>query len=67
MNLQLAATQPEDRLFIEPEMCDYLRIRPRQRYSWRIQGLIPYIKIGKAVRFRKSEVDAALDRLRVAS
>ncbi len=29
-------------------------------------GLLPYFKIGRAVRFRRSEVDAALERLRMA-
>jgi predicted DNA-binding transcriptional regulator AlpA len=28
-------------------------------------GLIPYFKIGRAARFRKSEVDAALERMRM--
>jgi hypothetical protein len=28
-------------------------------------GLIPYFKIGRAVRFRKSELDAALERMRM--
>jgi excisionase family DNA binding protein len=28
-------------------------------------GLIPYLKIGRAVRFRKAEVDAALERMRI--
>jgi hypothetical protein len=28
-------------------------------------GLIPYFKIGLAVRFRKTELDAALERMRI--
>jgi hypothetical protein len=32
----------------------------RNLYCWRMAGLIPYFKIGRSVRFRKSEVDAAL-------
>jgi hypothetical protein len=28
-------------------------------------GLIPYFKIGRAVRFKKSELNAALGKLRV--
>jgi predicted DNA-binding transcriptional regulator AlpA len=27
--------------------------------------LVPYFKIGRAVRFRRSEVDAALERMRM--
>ena len=49
----------------EGEVCDYLRIKPRQLYAWRIQGFIPYIKIGRALRFRRAEVEAALDRMSI--
>lgn len=66
MNEQSSATQPLDRLLTEAEVCDYLRIRPRQLYTWRLEGLVPYLKIGKAVRFRKTDIDAALDKLRIA-
>ena len=31
----------------------------------RVAGLVPYFKIGRAVRFRKSELDAALERMRM--
>jgi len=47
----------------EPQFCEFLRIKPRQLYDWRKCRLIPYIKIGKALRFRRSEVEAAIDRL----
>jgi hypothetical protein len=30
-----------------------------------MSGLIPYIKIGKAVRFRVAEVAAAIERMRI--
>ena len=66
MNQQEPATDQE-RLLTEPEVCDYLRIRPRQLYTWRMEGLIPYFKIGKALRFRKADIDAALEKLRIVS
>ena len=66
MEKQSAAIAPQDHLLTESEACAYLRIRPRQLYAWRKQGLIPYIKIGRALRFRKAEVDAALERMRIA-
>jgi excisionase family DNA binding protein len=53
----------EDRLMTEQEAADYLRIKPRQLYNWRIEGHIPFIRIGRALRFRKSAIDAALARL----
>ena len=47
-------------LFTDNELAAYLRVCRRQLYSWRMSGLIPYIKIGKAVRFRLSDVESAL-------
>jgi excisionase family DNA binding protein len=44
----------------------YLKISKRNLYCWRMAGLIPYFKIGRTVRFRKSEVAAALERMRMA-
>jgi hypothetical protein len=42
-----------------------LRVCRRQLFNWREQGLIPYLKIGKAVRFRLSDVEAALEELTI--
>ena len=41
------------------------KVSKRNLYCWRMAGLVPYFKIGRAVRFRKSEVDAALERMRM--
>ena len=43
----------------------FLRIRPRQLYAWRRQGLIPFIRISRSVRYRRSELEAALDAMSV--
>lgn len=61
MNTQTAAI--EDRLMTEEEAADYLRIKPRQLYNWRLKGHIPFIRIGRALRVRKSAIDKALARL----
>jgi excisionase family DNA binding protein len=45
------------------EAAGYLRIKTRQPYNWRSAGLIPDIRIGRAIRFRKSAIDAALARM----
>ena len=50
---------------LRTENCAYLNVSKRNLYCWRMAGLIPYFKIGRAVRFRKSEVDAALERMRM--
>ena len=57
--------QTTDQLLTEKEACAYLRVSKRNLYCWRMAGLVPYFKIGRAVRFRKSEVDAALERMRM--
>ena len=49
----------------EKQTCAYLNVSKRNLYCWRMAGLISYFKIGRAVRFRKSELDAALERMRM--
>ena len=56
-----------DPLLTEKDTCTYLRVSKRYLCCWRMAGLIPYYKIGRAVRFRKSEVDAALERMRISA
>lgn len=53
-------TADHQHLYTENEMADYLRVCRRQLYAWRTSGLIPYIKIGKAVRYRLADVEAVL-------
>jgi excisionase family DNA binding protein len=62
MDSQTGATRGYEPLMTEKEMATYLRIRPRQLFNWRMDGLIPYIRIGRSVRYRRSAVDAALER-----
>ena len=52
----------DDRLMTEKETAEYLRIKVRQLYNWRVSGLVPYIRIGKALRYRKSALDQMLAR-----
>lgn len=49
-------------LMTEKEMAAYLRIKPRQLFNWRADGLVPFIRIGRAVRYRRSAVDVALEQ-----
>jgi excisionase family DNA binding protein len=50
-------------LMTEQEASTYLHVCRRSLYNWRKAGLIPYIKLGKAIRFRVSEVEAAINRM----
>ncbi len=63
--MQTQANTTEGRLLTETEACEYLRVRPRQLFNWRMSGLVPFIRIGRAVRFRVTDLDAAIDRMTV--
>ncbi|MEI6655850.1 MAG: helix-turn-helix domain-containing protein [Verrucomicrobiota bacterium] len=67
MHPQLQPIRRDERLLTDLEACEYLRIRNRQLYAWRMQGLIPFIRIGRAIRYRQRDLDAALDALTVGS
>jgi len=58
-------TEDHAALMTEKQTCAYLNVSKRNLYCWRMAGLIPYFKIGRAVRFRKSELDSALERMRM--
>jgi excisionase family DNA binding protein len=52
-------------LLTDEEACNYLRIRQRQLYSWRMQGVIPFIRIGRSIRYRLRDLAAAVDAMTV--
>jgi len=64
MDEQTSSLRNELELVTEAELARLLKVCRRQLYSWRMAGLIPYFKIGKAVRFRIAEVLAALEAMR---
>jgi excisionase family DNA binding protein len=53
------------RLITEQKLAEHLMICRRQLYNWRMAGLIPYLKLGKAVRFKPSDVQAALEKFAI--
>ena len=66
---QVAVTRQEPKvieiepLLTEKQTCAYLKTSKRNLYCWRMAGLIPYIKIGRCVRFRRPDVDEVLQRM----
>ena len=58
-------TEQTSALLTEKQVCTYLNVSKRNLYCWRMAGLIPYFKIGRAVRYRKVDVDAALERMKM--
>ena len=65
MHEQTNPNRHPEPLLTGAEACEFLRIRPRQLYTWRSEGLIPFIRIGRSVRYRRKELEAALDALTV--
>lgn len=63
--MQNEANTAVNRLLTETEACEYLRVRPRQLFNWRMTGLVPFIRIGRAIRFRVTDLDAAIDRMTI--
>jgi excisionase family DNA binding protein len=64
LDLQQMPSRSELELLTEAELAALLKVCRRQLYNWRIAGVIPTFKLGRAVRFRASEVAAALERHR---
>jgi excisionase family DNA binding protein len=64
MDTSPAPPRHELELLTEAQLSALLKISRRQLYKWRMQGLIPSFRLGRAVRFRPSDVAAALERHR---
>ena len=56
---------PPPQLLTERQLCEWLNVSKRNLFCWRMVGLIPYIKIGRAVRFRASDVERTLSTLTI--
>lgn len=56
--------QSSDPLFTPPQAAGYLEVTESTLSVWRCTGRydIPFIKVGRLVRYRKSALDAFLDR-----
>jgi len=65
MDTHPSPPRPELDLLTEQDLARQLKICRRQLYNWRVSGLIPYFKMGKAVRFRVADVAAAIERMRI--
>jgi len=65
MDTRPTSPRTELDLMTEQELAAHLKICRRQLYNWRIAGLIPYFKMGKAVRFKVADVAVALEKMRM--
>ncbi len=51
-----------DRLLTPEEVCEYLQIKQSMLYRMTSEGRIPFLKLGGLLRFRRSEIEAWLQR-----
>lgn len=56
------SVQADDQLLTIHEACAYLKLARQTIYNMVNRGDIPYLKAGKALRFRKSALDAWLEQ-----
>jgi len=56
---------PPPQLLTDRQLCEWLNVSKRNLFCWREAGLIPYIKIGRAVRYCTSDVERALATLTI--
>ena len=47
----------EERLLTIDDIAEFLQVNPMTIYAWVRDGKIPAFKIGKVLRFKKSEID----------
>ena len=50
-----------DVLLTEKEASAMLKTSKRNLFCWRMAGIIPYIKLGRSVRFRLADVQSVLE------
>lgn len=49
----------DDPLYPEPQAAEYLSLKPQTLAVWRSTGRynLPYIRVGRLIRYRKSDLD----------
>ena len=51
-----------ERLMTAKQVSELIEVRPSTVYQWVHAGLIPYVKLGKCVRFKKDELFRWIDK-----
>ncbi len=51
-----------ERLMTAKQVSELIEVKPSTVYQWVHVGLIPYVKIGKCVRFKKDELLRWIDK-----
>ncbi len=66
MSLEINKTpiEGDDPWLSSDEACDYLKVKRDWLYDRTVKGEIPHRKIGRLLRFRRSELDAWMEGYR---
>jgi excisionase family DNA binding protein len=51
-----------ERLMTAKQVSELIEVKPSTIYQWVHLGLVPYVKLGKCVRFKKAELFRWIDR-----
>jgi len=51
-----------DKLLTPDQIAEYLGVRKSTIYQWTHEGYIPYVKLGKFVRFKASRIERWLEK-----
>ena len=51
-----------ERLVTAKQVSELIEVKPSTVYQWAHLGLIPYVKLGKCVRFKKAELFRWIDK-----
>jgi transposase len=52
-------------LLTEKEAAELLHLCPRALIGWRNRGLVPYIRIGRSIRYRLESLTSLLEKLEI--
>lgn len=56
-----AEVQPEEKLLTTEEACKLARVSRPTLHRWKSNGIIPFIKIGKNIRYKESDLKKLLE------
>ncbi len=51
-----------ERLMTAKQVSELIEVRPSTIYHWVQEGFIPYVKLGKCVRFKKADLFRWIDK-----
>ena len=58
----LSVPTGQDGLFTSQGAADYLHVSPRTLIRWRNARMIPFLRLGRLIRYRRSDLERALNR-----